>query len=460
MTQTYKYREIYLKLKQDILSQKYNSHEKLPSKRQLSIDQNVSINTVKNAYEQLFAEGYIYTKERQGYFVEALNKLIIQDQHITQPLNNNPTQIKSSYRYSLSHMTTDISQFPIDLWSKYVKEAFHLFKHEMSEIPVYKGPLELRKSIAQLMSYKRGVVCYPEQIIVGSGTANLLSSLFKAFSNNQKIAIENPGYSRMRKLFIGMGQDVVNIPLDNKGLSVERVKEAKPDFVVTTPSHQFPTGTIMPISRRIELLNWVTEHNKYIIEDDYDSEYKYGTDNIPSLYSLDKNERVIYLGTFAKTLMPSLRISYMVLPYPLLYKFDAITDTSITDLSLINTYALHLFIKSGNYEKYIRKMHHTYTEKRELFLKVLKRAFKEDVSIYDMEAGLHFLIKIKTDLSYQEIEQKAHDHDIELYTIRRFMADEPENTPFKTLIIGFAKINREDIEPAILKLKDIIYESH
>ncbi|RIN84803.1 PLP-dependent aminotransferase family protein, partial [Mammaliicoccus sciuri] len=230
----------------------------------------------------------IYTKERQGYFVEALNKLIIQDQHITQPLNNSPTQIKSSYRYSLSHMTTDISQFPIDLWSKYVKEAFHLFKHEMSEIPVYKGPLELRKSIAQLISYKRGVVCYPEQIIVGSGTANLLSSLFKAFSNNQKIAIENPGYSRMRKLFIGMGQDVVNIPLDNKGLSVEHVKQAKPDFVVTTPSHQFPTGTIMPISRRIELLNWVTEHNKYIIEDDYDSEYKYGTDNIPSLYSLDK----------------------------------------------------------------------------------------------------------------------------------------------------------------------------
>ena len=214
----------------------------------------------------------------------------------------------------------------------------------------------------------------------------------------------------------------------------------------------------MPISRRIELLNWVTEHNKYIIEDDYDSEYKYGTDNIPSLYSLDKNDRVIYLGTFSKTLMPSLRVSYMVLPYPLLYKFDLATDTAITDLSLINAYTLHLFIKSGNYEKYIRKMHHIYTEKRELFLKVLNKEFKEDISIYDMEAGLHFLLSIKTSLTYQEIEQKAHDNSIELYTLRRFMVDEPANSKVKTLIIGFAKIELEDIEPAILKLKEIIYE--
>ncbi|MBO3063535.1 PLP-dependent aminotransferase family protein [Mammaliicoccus fleurettii] len=457
MTQTYKYREIYLKIKQDILSQQYNSHEKLPSKRQLANDQSVSINTVKNAYEQLFAEGYIYTKERQGYFVEALNKLIIQDHHISQPLNNNPTQIKSSFRYSLSHMTTDISQFPIDLWSKHVKEAFSTFKNEMSEIPIYKGPLELRKSIAQLISYKRGVSCYPEQIIVSSGTANLLSTLFKTLSDNQKIAIENPGYSRMRKLFIDMGQEVVNIPLDHKGLSVNTLKTEKPDFVVTTPSHQFPTGTIMPISRRIELLNWVTEQNKYIIEDDYDSEYKYGTDNIPSLYSLDKNDRVIYLGTFSKTLMPSLRVSYMVLPYPLLYKFDLATETSITDLSSINAYALHLFIKSGNYEKYIRKMHHIYTEKRELFLKILSKEFKEDITIYDMQAGLHFLLNIKTTLSYKEIEQKAHDNSIELYTLRRFMVEEPANSSIKTLIIGFAKIELEDIEPAILKLKEIIY---
>lgn len=458
MAQTYKYREIYLKTKQDILSQQYNSHEKLPSKRQLANDQNVSINTVKNAYEQLFAEGYIYTKERQGYFVEALNKLIIQDHRIPQPIHNNPTKIKSSYRYSFSHMTTDISQFPIDLWSKHTKEAFRLFQNEMSEIPIYKGPIELRKSIAQLISYKRGVTCYPDQIIVSSGTANLLSALFNTFSNSQKIAMENPGYSRMRKLFIDMGQDVVNIPLDQKGLSVNRVKSEQPDFVVTTPSHQFPTGTIMPISRRIELLNWVTEHNKYIIEDDYDSEYKYGTDNIPSLYSLDKNDRVIYLGTFSKTLMPSLRVSYMVLPYPLLYKFDLATDTAITDLSLINAYTLHLFIKSGNYEKYIRKMHHIYTEKRELFLKVLNKEFKEDISIYDMEAGLHFLLSIKTSLTYQEIEQKAHDNSIELYTLRRFMVDEPANSRVKTLIIGFAKIELEDIEPAILKLKEIIYE--
>nr|WP_263314235.1 PLP-dependent aminotransferase family protein [Mammaliicoccus sp. Marseille-Q6498] len=457
MTETYKYREIYLKLKQDILSQQYKSHEKLPSKRQLADDQNVSINTVKNAYEQLFAEGYIYTKERQGYFVEALNKLIIQDNTISQSLNNQPN-IKSSFKYSFSHMTTDISQFPIELWSKHVKEAYQLYLNEMSEIPSYKGPLELRQSIAQLISYKRGVSCYPEQIIVSSGTANLLRTLFNTFLNNQKIAIENPGYSRMRTLFKDLGQEVVNIPLDRKGLSVNHVKTEHPDFVVTTPSHQFPTGTIMPISRRIELLNWVTEQNKYIIEDDYDSEYKYGTDNIPSLYSLDKNDRVIYLGTFSKTLMPSLRVSYMVLPYPLLNKFDQATQTGITDLSSINAYALHLFIKSGNYEKYIRKMHHVYSQKRKLFIKILNREFGDHITIYDMKAGLHFLLNIKTPMSYAEIEHETYKNNIELYTLRRFMVEEPVDSDIKTLIIGFAKINLDDIEAAVIKLKEIILE--
>ncbi|WP_323703284.1 PLP-dependent aminotransferase family protein [Mammaliicoccus sp. Dog046] len=458
MEHSYKYREIYLKLKQDILSQQYSSHQKLPSKRQLANDQNVSINTVKNAYEQLFAEGYIYTKERQGYFVEALNQLIIQDEQITQPLNTQSIELNSTFQYSFSHMTTDITEFPIDVWSKHVKEAYYQFKNEMSEIPPFKGPFELRQSIAQLISYKRGVVCRPEQIIIGSGTGNLLSTLFQTFASHQKIAIENPGYSRMRQLFISMGQEIINVPLDKKGLSVNHIKSNQPDFIVTTPSHQFPTGTIMPISRRIELLNWVTEHNKFIIEDDYDSEYKYGTDNIPSLYSLDKNDRVIYLGTFSKTLMPSLRISYMILPQQLLYPFDLATHTSITDLSSINAYALHLFIKSGNYEKYIRKMHHIYSEKRECLLKTLKKSFKEDISIYDMKAGLHFLLNIKTNHSYGTIEQKASEKNIELYTLRRFMVDEPPESNQKTLIIGFAKIKLEDIEPAVLKLKEIFNE--
>lgn len=457
MKYTYKYREIYLKLKQDILSQQYHSHQKLPSKRQLANDQNVSINTVRNAYEQLFAEGYIYTKERQGYFVEALNQLIIQDEHLTQPLNTKSIALKSSFKYSLSHMTTDISEFPIDAWSKHIKDAYHQFKNEMSEIPSFKGPFELRQSIAQLISYKRGVVCHPEQIIVGSGTGNLLSTLFQTFRTHQKIAIENPGYSRMRQLFTNLGQDIINVPLDKKGLSVNHIQSEKPDFIVTTPSHQFPTGTIMPISRRIELLNWVTEHNKYIIEDDYDSEYKYGTDNIPSLYSLDKNDRVIYLGTFSKTLMPSLRVSYMILPNQLLYQFDLATQSTITDLSSMNAYALHLFIKSGNYEKYIRKMHNIYSEKRERFLTILNKTFKADISIYDMKAGLHFLLKIKTKLSYEIIEQLATEKNIELYTLRRFMVNEPPESDTKTLIIGFAKIELEDIEPAVLKLKEIFY---
>lgn len=457
MLKSYKYRVIYDKLKQDIMSQNYSSNEKLPSKRQLAMDYNVSINTVKNAYEQLIAEGYIYTQERQGYFVESLNKLIIQ-QDSTINGGSALETIDLPFRYSFSHMATDNALFPIDVWSKRLKEAFNLFNKELSEMPDFKGPLELRQSIAQLISYKRGVTCHPEQIIVSSGTTHLLRSLLSLFDQPMRVGIEDPGYARFRQLCLDMNQHVVNIPLDDKGLSIYHLKQQKPDFVITTPSHQFPTGTIMPISRRIELLNWVTEQQRYIIEDDYDSEFKYGTDNIPSLYSLDKNNRVIYLGTFSKTLMPSLRISYMVLPNSLLQEYDKLTERQISDLSSLNAYTLHLFIKSGDYEKYIRKMHHIYSEKHHLFINSLNQTFGDDITIYDMKAGLHFLVKIKTSLSYEEIEKRSKHHRLELYTIQRFTSQDNyyDNSNAKTFVIGIAKIKPEDIQPAIELFKSIL----
>ncbi|RIN31070.1 PLP-dependent aminotransferase family protein, partial [Staphylococcus succinus] len=318
-TEQYIYREIYNRLKEDILAFKYDSHEKLPSKRGMAEHLSVSVNSVKSAYEQLLAEGYIYTKERKGYFIEPLDKLII-DPHAHITLEAHESNLEEAYDFSFSHMSTDISEFPVDTWTKLMKRVFQNYDYYLSAIPHIKGPVELRQSIAKLVSYQRGIQCHPEQIVIGSGTNTLLMKLIQLMEDDVKIAVENPGYSRFRALLKQTGTHILPIELDHKGISINQIKQLQPQAVIVTPSHQFPMGTIMPVSRRIDLLNWASQNHSYIIEDDYDSEFKYETDNIPSLFSFDKNESVIYLGTFSKTLMPGLRISYMILPSTLIKK--------------------------------------------------------------------------------------------------------------------------------------------
>ena len=452
------YRQLYSQLKEDILAFKYESHEKLPSKRDMSQHLNISVNSVKAAYEQLLAEGYIYTEERKGYFIEPLEKLII-DPNAQISLNVQEQQIEDAYDYSFSHMSTDISAFPVEVWTKLVKRVFENYDHELSSIPQIKGPIELRQSIAKLVSYKRGIQCHSEQIVIGSGTNILLTKLIQLLPDEIKIAVENPGYSRFRTLIRQTTAQLKPIALDHKGISIEAIKQAQPDATIVTPSHQFPMGIIMPVSRRIDLLNWASQTQSYIIEDDYDSEFKYETDNIPSLFSFDKNERVIYLGTFSKTLMPGLRMSYMILPINLVKQFDHYNLNMIPDFSTIHALTLNLMIKEGYYEKYVKKMHQIYGKKRETLITHLSNTFTNNIRIKDTRAGLHFIVEVITPFSYQEIESRAKEMKLELYTLNRFSVKALEkNSSYKTLIIGFSKIKQEQIPQAVQRLKEVIWE--
>ena len=452
------YRQLYSQLKEDILAFKYESHEKLPSKRDMSQHLNISVNSVKAAYEQLLAEGYIYTEERKGYFIEPLEKLII-DPNAQISLNVQEQQIEDAYDYSFSHMSTDISAFPVEVWTKLVKRVFENYDHELSSIPQIKVPIELRQSIAKLVSYQRGIQCHSEQIVIGSGTNILLTKLIQLLPDEIKIAVENPGYSRFRTLIRQTTAQLKPIALDHKGISIEAIKQAQPDATIVTPSHQFPMGIIMPVSRRIDLLNWASQTQSYIIEDDYDSEFKYETDNIPSLFSFDKNERVIYLGTFSKTLMPGLRMSYMILPINLVKQFDHYNLNMIPDFSTIHALTLNLMIKEGYYEKYVKKMHQIYGKKRETLITHLSNTFTNNIRIKDTRAGLHFIVEVITPFSYQEIESRAKEMKLELYTLNRFSVKALEkNSSYKTLIIGFSKIKQEQIPQAVQRLKEVIWE--
>ncbi|MGJ9386064.1 PLP-dependent aminotransferase family protein [Salipaludibacillus sp. CF4.18] len=455
------YQQIYKEFKNSILERKVAENEKLPSKRNLADQLKVSINSVSNAYGQLLAEGYIYTIERKGYFVEKITEFI--DQHETGAINF-PSDLKEKFQskegwLSLSHMTSDISMFPFKKWLMYQNQAIKNHKQELSEISSPQGPYIVRKTISRMIAFTRGVKCEPEQIIIGGGTQPLVRQLMSLLKENAKVAIENPGYSRIHAVLKSMKFEVVPISLDKKGVDIKEIESSSPNILFITPSHQFPTGTIMPISRRIELLNWASHSNKrYIVEDDYDSEFKYGTDNIPSLQSMDRNHQVIYTGTFSKSLLPSFRISYIVLPPDLLRTYKQYYSNWIQGSNLFSLLTLHYFIEGGDYERHVKRMTLHYEMKRKMLIKQLLTTFKDDIHIKDVPAGLHFLAHFKTSQKYDDINERANREKLEIYSIERFTFDskykDDENSI--SLVIGFATIKTEEIREAVYRLYRII----
>ncbi|MBM7570103.1 PLP-dependent aminotransferase family protein [Aquibacillus albus] len=457
----YIYQQIYAEIKTSILQGKIAVNEKLPSKRALADQLQVSINSVSNAYGQLLAEGYIYTIQRKGYFVENINQFTDRHELATPPL---PDDLKENYHskegwLSLSHMTVDISMFPFKKWVKCQNEAIKNHKQELSEITHPQGPYIVRKTISRMIALTRGTTCDPEQIIIGGGTQPLIRQLMSLQQESIKVGIENPGYSRIHSLLKDMEFHVSPINLDEKGIDIKKIESVNPNILFITPSHQFPTGIIMPISRRIELLNWAALSNdRYIVEDDYDSEFKYGTDNIPSLQSLDRSQRIIYTGTFSKTLLPSLRISYMVLPPKLLRAYRQNYSNYIHGSNSLSLFTLHYFIESGEYERHIKRMNHHYEMKRKLLIHQLKEAFEDEVDILDIPAGLHFFAHFKTNKRYEDINERAKQEKLEIYSIERFtlISKYQYDKNGISLIIGFAAIQKEDIPDAAERLRRII----
>ncbi|MBM7651328.1 MocR-like transcriptional regulator GabR [Neobacillus cucumis] len=450
------YQQIYEGIKDNILKGRLKANEKLPSKRSLAEQLNVSINSVSFGYEQLLAEGYIYTIERKGYFVENITEILqrgnLFKDKLPEDLKEDP--VNRDGWLSLSHMASDISFFPFKEWMKCQERAVQSYKRELSEIAYSQGPYEVRDTICHMIALTRGVNCEPEQIVLGAGTQLLVGQLMELISKDSVIAVENPGYSRFYQTLKKMNFAVHPVSLDDHGIKMAEIKATKANVVFVTPSHQFPTGKIMPISRRIELLNWTAEgDNRYIVEDDYDSEFKYETDNIPSLQSLDRNHRVIYMGTFSKTLLPGLRISYMVLPPDLLREYREYYANFMQYSNSLILFTLHYFIEGGEYARHVKKMNHLYERRRKLLIADLRRRFQDEIKIEDVPAGLHFLAHFQTEKSYREIEERALQLKLEIYSMRRFMLKKNVNKENSiSLVLGFANLKEENITEVVERL--------
>ncbi len=441
------YEQLYQFIKSEIISGKYPYLAKLPSKRQLSAHLQCSQNTVQNAYSQLIAEGYISSKPKSGFYVCALDGIVnIKNKPV---ILNKQEDASEICRYDFSYNGVDAENFPFSIWRKLTKEAIDEYDRTLLKIGHTQGSYELRVSINNYLHQSRGVNCSPEQIIVSSGTEFLFQLIIQLLDTDTLYALENPGYEKLNLVFKSNRAWYKAVSVDENGIMSEELRESGANVVCVTPSHQFPTGVIMPVGRRLTLLKWASEKtNRYIIEDDYDSEFKYSGKPIPSLQSLDSENRVIYMGAFSKSLSPSMRVSYMVLPEQLLRSYYEKLTFYICPVPNIEQKALCRFINEGYFERHLNKMRNIYKRKREILTYALHHYLPQAV-IKGANVGLHLLLEMNNGMSEKELIASAQEYGVKVYGLSQYYIGGSNYPALPTILLGYASIKEDEITKAV-----------
>lgn len=451
------YEQIYEHIRREIKEGKLLQGERLPSTRFLAEYLQVARSTVDMAYGQLLSEGYIEARPYKGYFVcptKELFDLAIKGQfgHDT-PLREAEKATDSDLLCDFSPTKIDMSQFPFGVWKKITKNILSDSNATLFSRGSAQGDYSLREAIAHYLHASRGVNCVPDQIIIGAGNDYLLMLLEKILGREIPIAMENPTYKRAYRIFESFAYPIKTIDMDENGMKVSELKSAAVNLAYVMPSHQYPTGTVMPIGRRNELLTWANEeHGRYLIEDDYDSEFRYKGKPIPSLQSSDKNGKVIYLGTFSKSIAPAIRVSYMVLPTGLLERYMERCSFYSTTVSRIDQKILEEFIRGGYFERYLNKMRKCYREKHDYLLECLK-PFQKDFHITGENAGLHLLLTSRKGMTEAALAEAALQSKVIVYGLSESLVQEGGADATSTVILGYGALTKEEIDSGIQALK-------
>ena len=450
------YEQIYEYIKQDILHGNFAKNTKLPSSRILAEQLNVSRSTINSAYGQLLSEGYIYSKEKRGYYVSDVNRLQIFT-HTEQLLKKDEdvfNLIKEKKQYTFSPFSIDTENFPYSIWRKLTNNVISYLNAEALSLGDSQGDDSFRQAIWEYLTGAREIHCSKEQIIVGAGTDYLLMLLCGLFPESYKIAMENPSYMRAYHVFSGLNRTVLPVPVTNTGMDISSLIKTDTSIAYVTPSHQYPLGVIMSVAKRHELLQWANQGERYIIEDDHDSEFRYKGLPIPSLQSMDTKEKVIYMGTFSRAIAPAIRVSYMVLPPSLMELYQKKFAHYSSTVSRVDQKILTDFIKQGYLERHLNKMRKIYHQKHDYMLKAF-RCFGDKVSITGEHAGLHLVVTFRNGLSEEEIMHRAKSVGIYLYNIK-----EHEIVPLDytepTFLFGFAGLSEKEIAETISKLYQVL----
>ncbi len=451
------YEQIYLHMKQEIREGKLLQGERLPSVRFLAEFLQVSRSTVELAYGQLVSEGYIEARPYRGHFVCQAEELfdLGKEENIQEAWRGKEAQGKREFAYDFSPNTIDMSAFPYATWKKITKNILVDANSDIFIPGSPKGDYSLRETIAHYLHNSRGVNCLPEQIIIGAGNDYLLMLLEKILGRHVKIAMENPTYRRAYRIFDSFAYRISPIAMDGSGMSAEGLYESGADVAYVMPSHQYPTGIVMPIGRRLELLKWAGEkQGRYLIEDDYDSEFRFKGKPVPSLQSSDRAGKVIYMGTFSKSIAPAIRMGYMVLPLPLLQVYEENCSFYSNTVSRIDQRILNEFIGKGHFERHLNRMRKIYREKHDLLLNGLK-GMEKRFMISGENAGLHILLQDKTGTEERELTKAAADAGVRVYGLSEFCVG--EIAPLwkaDTVILGYASLGKEQIAEGLRRLWD------
>ncbi len=458
------YEQIYEHIRQEIREGKLLAGERLPSTRSLAEYLQVARSTVEYAYEQLLSEGYIEARPYRGYFVCSLEELFQLEEGLQYAQNRNgltrqgdagsasEVYERTEYRYDFSPHEIDMSGFPFGVWKRITRNILNDGNSELFSQGEPQGDYDLRLTISRYLHSSRGVNCVPEQIVVGAGNDYLLMLLEKILGRHVRIAMENPTYKRAYRIFDSFAYHIMTVDMDDSGMLVPELLEKDVSAAYVMPSHQFPTGVVMPIGRRRELLKWADgDRDRYLIEDDYDSEFRYRGKPIPSLQASDKHGKVIYMGTFSKAIAPAIRVSYMVLPEELLKKYRENCFFYSCTVSRIDQRILNEFIKDGYFERHLNKMRKVYRNKHDVLLECLK-PFEEKFVISGEHAGLHLLLTAKEDATEKTFLLSAAEKGVKVYGLSENMvAKEPAKA---TILLGFGGLKENEIREGVQLLQD------
>lgn len=433
------YEALYRCIRGDILSGALRPGEKLPSKRALAENLEVSKITVEAAYSQLLSEGYICSKEKVGYFVETVERRA--------PVPAAPVRRPKEDAACLLDLTANgTEQFPFSVWSRLQREVMLDFGEALLAPLPNRGVPELRQAIAGHLAAFRGMRVDPENILIGAGTDFLYNLLIQLLGREKVYAVEEPGYGKIRKIYAAGGVQTVSAAMDDRGVIPESLGSA--DVLHISPSHHFPTGIVTPVSRRRELLDWANRGEKWIIEDDYDSEFRFDAHPVPAMQSLDDGGRVIYMNSFSKSLAPSIRISYMVLPAGLMAAFQQKLGFYSCTVPSFEQYTLARFLSRGFFEKHINRMRKFYKNRRNAVVSLLEKcSFSDKLTIQEQDAGLHFLLNVDTSLSDQSLTEKLAALGIRVRALSSYYHDQSED--LHCLVINYSGLKEERLAAAL-----------
>lgn len=449
------YEQIYRQYKEDILSGRIPGGTRLPATRQLALDLVVGRNTVENAYAQLLVEGYVSSRVGSGYTVNDLS--LPTGGPARSVRRGSEPEAKSEGaepRYDFRVIRMDGGAFPAADFKKYLIESLKTMNGgETFNYPPRQGDKKTREVIAAHLYATRGITCSPENIVITCGHQYSLDVICTILGTKPvRVAMEDPGYAGAHALFELRGAKMTPIPVERDGVDMEKVRASDANLLYLTPSHQYPTGAVLSIQKRLKAVEWAAKAGGYIIENDYDSDLRYNTRPIPSLYAMDKSDRVIYIGTLSRPISLELGIAYLVLPDALMKTYRTLYSLHYNSVPPLVQYAVAAYVESGDCAHHLDRFRVRCRKKHELMLAETARVFGDRVTVSAAGAGLYLLFTVHSTYDSDALIRLASEHGVRVYSLKKSWL-ESARAPKNQVLLGYGGIRQEDISPALALLE-------